>query len=342
VKYKRDTNALVHWIIQTSRTIPSAPVSESSSEITVSTLLALSRIIAARVKPVPTTIYKLFQSVIAARSTAYAFYQQIVSENPSPEIEESNARHKAFLDALIGAFDALDGEEWVKSRAEAQAAGQQKEDEEDEAIFLNRFEGLRLPAEGEEEEEEEEEEEREASKENKPMRPKKGKGKAKAKGKKGKGKGKAPAKMPEPTFKEHPLEAYKLKDDSENAIADMLLAVYCFLKEMIQLHVCVPKFSVTTYANKLQLYSSAVAEGCDQQTKRSGGRSYISTYVQYGHCYFKAASIRDCRRLPRLCIVRFNHPNGLSWRRRNGKGQVPRKLTQDREQRRNYHRGAQN
>jgi hypothetical protein len=260
VKYKRDTNALVHWIIQTSRTIPSAPVSNNSSEITVSTLLALSRIIAERIKPVPTTIYKLFQSVIAARSNAYAFYQQIVIENPSPEIEESNARHKAFLDALIGAFEALGGEEWVKSRAEAQETGRQKEEEEEEAIFLNRFAGLKLPEEGDEEEEEEEEDE--ASKENKPMRPKKGKGKAKGKGKKGKGKGKAPAKMPEPTFKEHPLEAYKLKDDSTQ-VADMLVAVYCFLKEMIQLRVCVLKFSATTYANTLQLHSRAVAEGCE-------------------------------------------------------------------------------
>ena len=238
LQYKRDTSQLIHWIIQTSNNLPTpltAPISKS--EITLVTLLALSRTIASRVKPIPSAIFLLFESVIAARRSAYSFYLQIVHSDPDPNISESNERHKAFLDALVGAYEAFGGSEWKARREEGLKAGKTLDELEEEVKFVNRFEGLEVAAVNVEESGDEED--GVEMQENVPAAKSKSKanGKAKAKGKKGKGKAKAakaPEKTPATIPKEHPMESYKLIDGEEGAV-DRLMAVYCFLKDFVEL-----------------------------------------------------------------------------------------------------------
>lgn len=230
---------MIHWIIQTSNNLPSASTSPIvKSEITVATLLLLSKIIASRIKPIPSTIFSIFESVIAARRSAYSFYQQIVHTDPDRKIVESNERHKAFLDALVDAYEAFGGSEWEKRKEEALRSGKSVDEIEEEATSVNRFEGLEVAAVAEDSGEDDDDDADENTAPTAGQRNKaKGKGKGKGKGKKGKGKakgGKTVAREPKPIPKEHPLESYKLIDGEEGAV-DRLMAVYCFLKDFMEL-----------------------------------------------------------------------------------------------------------
>lgn len=235
--------------MSTANGIPSSPLSRSGATITVADLVKLSRVISERVKPIPSSIYGLFSSVIDARKQSYSFYQQLVTTDAAgadPEIEASNCRHRAFIDALIAAYDALGGHGWQKQRDAVKRAGrepEEEEEEEEEALFVNSFEGLEVDDVGTNEENDDEKgkEEEAEPEEKKEVRPKSGssgkkpkgkKGKAKAKGRKSKALKKAP--VVEQTVTDIPLEDYKLVD-GEGGMTDVLLAAWAFLKDVMEL-----------------------------------------------------------------------------------------------------------
>ena len=148
--YKRDTSHLVYWMTHTSNNIirtmtaagggPSDLFNKSGSA-TIAQIVSMSKLIAQHIDQVPSLIYRLFHSVIDARSAIHAVFQQIAGSNPDPEIEKSNASHRYFIDALTEAFEVLGGQTWL-------ANGFQKpEDEQDdieEALIANKFHALAL------------------------------------------------------------------------------------------------------------------------------------------------------------------------------------------------------
>ena len=250
LRYKRDTRYLLYWIIHTSNSIikssSSQPIPESSSsapvpnptpasvnttgEIPVSAFVPLSNLIAKHINPIPSIIYRLFQSVIEARTATHALFQQIVATKPDPEIEKSNVSHKCFIDALTEAFKALGGEEWV-STSKSETSNPDEEDL-DEVSFTNKFSTLGIdgPSDGEEGEDA-----IEGESNGRPKRPAKD---STAKGKKGKRRKKAKGKTPtvkEANFNDIPLESYRIIEDENGLITDYLMAVYSLVKEWIEL-----------------------------------------------------------------------------------------------------------
>src|SRR5690349_19794828 len=112
--YKRATRHLIYWMIHASNSIikssASLPVSDAAppvnttGEINGSAPVPVSKLIAKNISPIPSTIYRLFQSVIALRTTTYSLFQQIATKSLEPEIERSNTSHKHFIDTLSEAF----------------------------------------------------------------------------------------------------------------------------------------------------------------------------------------------------------------------------------------------
>ena len=157
-QYKRDTNCLLYWIINTSNAFlqrsgpalpprvdaPSSPVTRNiTGQITVAGLIDMSRSIASHTRSIPSTIFRLFQSVIHARQKAASLYQQASDDAADVDLETSNQKHQHFINALIEAFKALGGQDWVK---EQKAANKTKEVEEDalKVIFENQFAALNI------------------------------------------------------------------------------------------------------------------------------------------------------------------------------------------------------
>ncbi|KAK3291270.1 uncharacterized protein B0H64DRAFT_427284 [Chaetomium fimeti] len=120
----------------------------TTGQITVANLVVLSRLIAKHIKTVPPPILRLFRSVIDARTAARETFQQIVAENPNPEIERSNVSHGYFIDALTEAFHALGGESWnpncTMDDAAIDANAPNPKDSLDRLLLTNQFTALDL------------------------------------------------------------------------------------------------------------------------------------------------------------------------------------------------------
>lgn len=253
--YKRDTRHLLYWMIHAYNIIvkssppllisgDSPAAVNTTGQIKVSAFVPVSKLIAEHIKSVPSVIYRLFRSVIAARSSAHAVFQQVVANKPDPEIEKSNVSHKCFIDALTDAFKVLGGDEWAsKQKLETEDIN---EEEIEQIIFANKFSTLGL-----DESDDEEEEEDNAGKGGpdgspatvqKPRSRKKpsGKGKKGKRGSKAKGKPKQTAKKPD--LDKVPLESYRIIEDDDGIITDYLMAVYYFFQEAIELRQSVQQF----------------------------------------------------------------------------------------------------
>jgi hypothetical protein len=197
-------------------------------------------------------------------------FQQIVTQTPDPEIEKSNASHKAFIDALDDSYKALGGEDWEASQ-ESSTVGTLDEDLE-EVIFANTFESLGMYyvllvlfsslnvshivvqylvlcecltllmsiGLGEVDDANDDEDEESATEEA-PSRPKQTKKKAvgRGKGKKGKrgkkAKGKAAPAVKELTLDDIALESYRIIEDQDGMMTDYLMAVYALVQQWIEL-----------------------------------------------------------------------------------------------------------
>ncbi|RDW83736.1 uncharacterized protein DSM5745_04062 [Aspergillus mulundensis] len=237
IRYKRDQKLLVYWLIHASNAIIKSFPAETtiplntSGEIKISTLVSLSEVISKRISPIPTSIYRLFQSVIGARRQTHLFFKQLAAEDPDPEIEASNVSHEYWLNGLVKAFAILGGETWLSERQNAPDAADEGDEDE---IFSNKFAGLNLDGEYDEDEEEE------TSETPVKMPPrvqkkgtKKGKGK---KGKKAKGKGKRATEGAEPA--DIPLESYCIIEDQTGLVTDYLLAAHSLMMEWSDLRSC--------------------------------------------------------------------------------------------------------
>ncbi len=149
LRYKRDTRLLLYWMIHTSNSIveSSSPIPDAApitvnttGEITVSAVVPISKLIAKHINSIPSIIYRLFQSVIAARTATHTLFEQIVAKKPDPEIEKSNVSHKRFIDALTEAFNVLGGEAWAeRQKDERDNVG---DEDVDEVVFANKFSAL--------------------------------------------------------------------------------------------------------------------------------------------------------------------------------------------------------
>ncbi|KAG7291176.1 hypothetical protein NEMBOFW57_001188 [Staphylotrichum longicolle] len=255
--YKRDTSQLLYWIIRTSNGIIKSATTpkdggaqmNTTGEITVANLVALSRLIAKHITAVPPAILRLFRAVINARTATHQAFQQIVAENPDPAIEKSNLTHKHFIDALTEAFHVLGGKDWRPDKAtdsaQVDAEAFQLKDDLDRLVLSNPFGALDLGRTADDDADQEAEQSDDEIAENGP--PGKGPGTAPkqrqqvkpGKGKKGK-RGKKPKKQqPMPTKKSHlddvPLESYRIIQDTEGLITDYLMAVYALVHEWIDL-----------------------------------------------------------------------------------------------------------
>ncbi|OAA74333.1 hypothetical protein LEL_07914 [Akanthomyces lecanii RCEF 1005] len=93
------------------------------------------------ISPVPSIVYRLLKLVIKSRVAAYTFFVETAAESQDPKVEEQNASHKYFIDALEEIFRNLGGEKW----SEAKAPSDENEVEAiEQAIFANRFTALQL------------------------------------------------------------------------------------------------------------------------------------------------------------------------------------------------------
>lgn len=238
LRYKRDTRHLLYWIIHASNSVIKShalptPVN-TTGELLVSALVPLSQLIAEHINLVPSTIYSLFQSVIAARKAAHTAFQQLVAQKPDPEIERSNVSHKRFIDVLSEAFEVLGGGLWASR--EKLGKGQLDGDDLKEVIFANTFSSLGLHT--SENEEDDDDANNELANGALTMNAKKktndrGKKNAGKRGKKGRGKGKS--KVEESSLDEVPLESYRIIEDESGLITEYLMAVYSVMKQWVQL-----------------------------------------------------------------------------------------------------------
>ncbi|KAH8732228.1 hypothetical protein GQ44DRAFT_745478 [Phaeosphaeriaceae sp. PMI808] len=188
-------------------------------------MVGMSKLIADHLKPIPSAIFELFKAVIKARSITYAAFQQIVNQNPGPDIERSNAAHKHFIDALTNAFHSLGG-----NLQDASAIPSVGDDAVEEIIFENRFPVLSLTKAKDEDEILSDDNGRPTLAT--PHKKKAGKGKKGKRGKKPKQKPTSESNT-EPRLADIPMDSYRIIDDKEGPPSGYLLAVYTVVHEWI-------------------------------------------------------------------------------------------------------------
>ncbi|EPS39533.1 hypothetical protein H072_6698 [Dactylellina haptotyla CBS 200.50] len=227
--YKRDTRYLLYWMLHAANTIiASNPGSTSirantTGTVAIASIVPLAKLVAQNIKPIPNLIFRLFESVIEARTQANVVFQQIFSETQDPEIKKSNDSHRNFIDTLTEAFEALRG----KPLAEGNDSEKNEETEKlEDVIFANKFSFLSMQGQEEAEEDDDEEDTSTVKKENR--RPAKGK-----KGKKGKGKGRGKPKPAEKgaSLDDIPLESYRIIEDASGEVTEYLMAVYSIITQ---------------------------------------------------------------------------------------------------------------
>ena len=219
----------------------------------------MAELIAKHMRTIPSLIYKLFESVIAARQATYSAFESMTCDDP--ELQKNNASHKHFIDILVKSFEELRGNEWkIKQQPD------EEEEDIDDVIFSNKFSSLNLG---------DSEEDGESSDDNKPdnkaqaavhvqnrQRQKKsssGKGKKGKKGKKAQKKKMSHAALSKrQPLDDIPLESYRIIEDTDGIINEYLMATYSLVNEWMSLRQFVQQmWSDASYTN----LNSAVAGG---------------------------------------------------------------------------------
>ncbi|PLN79388.1 hypothetical protein BDW42DRAFT_128105 [Aspergillus taichungensis] len=148
--YKDNERRLIYWIIHTSNHIianrPGVPTSATSTgKITLSGLISLSQLIAEYVRRIPSRVFRLFRSIITARSATHAYFKRVADRSSNPSLARSNHSHGVWIDGLVEAFRALGGERWeaerIMGRGKGMGMGMGKNNG---LIFSNRFVVLSL------------------------------------------------------------------------------------------------------------------------------------------------------------------------------------------------------
>ncbi|CAG7942200.1 unnamed protein product [Penicillium salamii] len=251
LRYKRDQRHLVYWIVNNSAGIIHKLPSEASTAIntngvvSLATLQSLSALIAKHLRPIPTTIFRLFESIIDARKETHDFFLKITAAAKDPEIQKSNDSHKHWIDGLTQAFHALGGDIW---KAEKSSRSDVLDEDEDEVIFANKFSTLSLDsetaAEGEEDIAVEGNEGGDtntasqaslgipAKKTNRKSHKNK---KTDKKAKKTKSARKRADGADSHKLQDVPLESYRIIEDDSGTVTDYLMAVYSLVQQMMEL-----------------------------------------------------------------------------------------------------------
>ncbi|KAI1193100.1 hypothetical protein F5X97DRAFT_315343 [Nemania serpens] len=248
--YKRDTSRLIFWIIKASNAIiassatlpddvPRTP--NTNGEITVSSLVSLSKLIAKHISPIPSAVLAVFDSAIRARTATHQAFQQLVADQSDPEVERSNDSHKHFIDSLVEAFEALGGAAWAEK---CKPDGPPNEDDLEQALFTNKFSILAIDGDTAQEDEgasddgsDLEPQRPQASQRRQKQKKSSGKGK---KGKNGKNANKKKKKQHLPSTETQsiddvPVESYRVIQDEEWAVTDYMVAVYALVQECAEL-----------------------------------------------------------------------------------------------------------
>ncbi|KAK2802380.1 hypothetical protein FQN50_007377 [Emmonsiellopsis sp. PD_5] len=238
LRYKRNEKLLVYWITHTSNSIiqssPSTtttPLNETG-KVSISSLVSLSKLIATHVKPIPATIYRLFQAILDARKEAYSVFQRILASNGDPEIEKGNVSHKHWIDRLTEAFIALGGDTWTSQHDNKT---QRFEDgEEEKVIFSNKFSSLTLEGDancgGQDDGETDSVDAAPTKLKRKPV--KKGRKGKRDKNQKNGGKQQT---IKKPTIDDVPFESYRIIEDDSGLFSAYLMGAYSLLAQLIEL-----------------------------------------------------------------------------------------------------------
>lgn len=152
---KKQTRYLLWWLCHTSNAvIQSSPKNQNNKleaainttgQVTTKEVVTMAKTVATRLsqQQIPSTIFRLFRSVISARSSAHAMFVKTASHYKDEEMEKSNATHKHFIDRLTEAFEALGGSEWLFDRQTETNELESCEDIE-KVIFTNAFSALEV------------------------------------------------------------------------------------------------------------------------------------------------------------------------------------------------------
>lgn len=94
LRYKQETQSLIYWLMHASNSIiqslsndtepdnkPSTLSLNNTGKIKVSQFVPISTLIAANINPIPSTIYRLFHSVIEARKQHMRFFNNLLQNN---------------------------------------------------------------------------------------------------------------------------------------------------------------------------------------------------------------------------------------------------------------------
>ncbi|CVL11258.1 uncharacterized protein FPRN_11076 [Fusarium proliferatum] len=235
LSYKRDTKYLLYWMINVSNRLlrstngeaQSAASVNTTGQTTVNGLISMSTLISQHKEPVPNVIYRLFESIIQARSLVSTTFQELMGPDSDEELKRSNESHRHFINTLRSAFRILGGEEWETTSA---TTSDDTEDVE-QILFANKFQELSVDKEESSEEEDGVVQPHSPVAARKVSRKPKGKGKKARKYKKPK-KGKKQDTQ-DPATDEIPIESIRIIEDSGEVglVTDYLLAVYSTVKE---------------------------------------------------------------------------------------------------------------
>jgi hypothetical protein len=182
----------------------------------------MSKLIARNLKPIPLTIFKLFQAVIQARKAIHAAFQHIVDEKSNAEMEKSNATHKHFIDALTEAFDALDGRSQDPSNDATLRRGDKANN--NEFAFQNKFSDPSLGQAREDEDGLSSTDETSQAQAGKPIT-NTGKGKKGKRGKRSKQKS-TTGRIAEAPQADVPVQRYRIIEDKDDLVSEYVMAVY--------------------------------------------------------------------------------------------------------------------
>ncbi|KAI0863800.1 hypothetical protein F4860DRAFT_50384 [Xylaria cubensis] len=296
--YKRDTSRLIFWIVKASNAIIASSASlpddvpktpNTNGQVTVSSLVSLSKLIAQHIKPIPPVILSLLDSVIKARTATYAAFLQLVANKSDPEVERSNVSHKYFIDALVEAFESLGGVAWAE-KCKTESLSSTDQADLDQVLFTNQFAVLRidgdtaLPNKATSDDESDLELQQDQASQRRPQQKKKSSGK----GKKGKGKNSNKKKKKQDhetaateTLNDIPVESYRIIQDEDGVITDYLIAVYVLVKEWVGLRAYLQRLWRDVAYNKL---NSAVAGALSNMAINMVERSAAAMFIDFpGH-----------------------------------------------------------
>ncbi|KAH6843296.1 hypothetical protein B0I37DRAFT_331027, partial [Chaetomium sp. MPI-CAGE-AT-0009] len=194
------------------------------------------------INDVPPIIFRLFRSVIKARTSMHESFLQMVANNPDPATEKSNLNHRHFIDALTDAFHALGGKDWPSTAGNSSTDGpaavdstSHPKDYLDRLLLSNQFVALDLGS-TTDTHQETEESDHEATPDAQPGKDTDPASRRRQKARTGKRKKDKRAKKSKgPLSDDVPLESYRIIQDTGGVTPDYMMAVYAIMLEWVDL-----------------------------------------------------------------------------------------------------------